>query len=211
VIRCSVLVVAMLVATIAGADTFVARVVTVIDGDTVVVVQGQKKTTVRIAGIDAPEKSQPYGIASRDALAILVLRKDVEVVPRAVDDYGRLIGRVTIGALDVADAQLRRGLAWENSRYHSDKAMLALQAEAQRARRGLWASPNPQPPSAFRKSQGPTAPAPPGDPACGKKRYCSQMKSCEEATFYLRQCRIKTLDQDGDGTPCENLCKAALR
>ncbi len=41
---------------------------------------------------------------------------------------------------------------------------------------------------------------------CGKKRYYSQMVSCDEARFYLTQCRVKTLDKDGDGVPCESLC-----
>lgn len=39
---------------------------------------------------------------------------------------------------------------------------------------------------------------------CGKKVYCSQMKSCEEAMAYLKKCpnQVK-IDGDGDGIPCE--------
>jgi len=32
------------------------------------------------------------------------------------------------------------------------------------------------------------------------------MESCEEARFYLNRCKVKTLDKDGDGVPCEKLC-----
>jgi cold shock CspA family protein len=38
---------------------------------------------------------------------------------------------------------------------------------------------------------------------CEGKRYCSEMTSCEEATFYLRDCPGVNLDGDGDGVPCE--------
>ena len=42
---------------------------------------------------------------------------------------------------------------------------------------------------------------------CGNKRYCKEMTSCEEAKFYLSQCGLSRLDGDGDGVPCEKLCK----
>ena len=43
--------------------------------------------------------------------------------------------------------------------------------------------------------------------SCGGKTTCGQMASCEEATFYLRQCGVKSLDRDGDGIPCTSLCR----
>ena len=42
---------------------------------------------------------------------------------------------------------------------------------------------------------------------CGKKRYCSQMTSCEEAIFYYKVCGLKRLDRDRDGIPCEKICR----
>jgi deoxyribonuclease-1 len=42
---------------------------------------------------------------------------------------------------------------------------------------------------------------------CGAKTTCGQMVSCEEARFYLTQCRVTQLDGDGDGTPCQRLCR----
>ena len=42
---------------------------------------------------------------------------------------------------------------------------------------------------------------------CGNKHKCSQMKSCKEAYFYLEVCGVKRLDRDGDGIPCEKICK----
>ena len=46
----------------------------------------------------------------------------------------------------------------------------------------------------------------PDDSACGNKRHCSEMTSCEEARHYLTKCGIETMDGDGDGVPCEALC-----
>jgi hypothetical protein len=33
------------------------------------------------------------------------------------------------------------------------------------------------------------------------------MGSCEEARFYLERCGLSRLDGDGDGMPCEALCR----
>ena len=193
------------------AETFTAQVISVLDGDTVIVQQARKKTTVRLAGIDAPEKLQAFGPQSRETLAALVLRKTVRVTAKTVDDYGRVVGVLQSGRINVNEEQLRRGMAWEYSHHHSDKALIALQAEAQRARLGLWASANPVPPWDFRKAHAPTRAPDTTASACGKKRYCSQMVTCEEAKFYFTQCHIKTLDKNGDGVPCENLCRPKRR
>jgi endonuclease G, mitochondrial len=42
---------------------------------------------------------------------------------------------------------------------------------------------------------------------CGNKRYCKQMSSCEEAMYHLNNCGVRSLDGDGDGVPCEALCR----
>ena len=193
------------------ADTFIAKVIAVVDGDTVMIQHAGRKSTVRLAGIDAPEKLQMFGQESRNALAARVLHRDVRVITKAIDDYGRTVAIVELDGLNINAEQLRRGMAWEYSHYHRDKSLIALQGEAQRARRGLWADANPVPPWEFRKSHKTTREVPTLNAACGKKHYCSQMTSCAEATFYLTHCRVKTLDKDGDGVPCENLCNAKKR
>lgn len=45
------------------------------------------------------------------------------------------------------------------------------------------------------------------DVTCGSKRRCGQMLSCDEAMAYLTQCGVSSLDRDGDGVPCESLCR----
>lgn len=200
----------------AQGETFMARVIAVPDGDTVTVLHGNRKTSIRLLGIDAPEIKQPWGSESRASLIKLVLRKDVRATTRAVDDYGRVVATLEVGGtpgiplVNVNQEQLRRGMAWADPFHHSDPHWMAMQKQAQQARLGLWHQANPQPPWAYRRGEGRATSEPPqvtpkGN-ACGSKRYCSQMVSCEEARFYLSACGLSRLDRDGNGVPCESLC-----
>lgn len=170
---------------------------------------------IRLAEIDAPEKEQPGGVESKSSLSGMVLKQRVRVQVRAVDKYGRLVAHLAVNGEGVSEQQLRRGMAWEYSSYHRNKAFIALQEEARRARRGLWADTSPMPPWEWRKlhpadprrkPQGLAAPAPVAH-VCGGKHLCAEMCSCEEARFYLTRCGVKSLDGNGDGVPCEDLCR----
>jgi micrococcal nuclease len=206
---------------VTGAETFKASVIAVIDGDTVMVLQGNKKVTIRLANIDAPEKMQAWGSESRAALSKLVLRKVVRVTSRAVDDYGRVVAQLELddgsgrAPINASHEQVRLGMAWADPFHLADQRVMQLQTEAQRSRLGLWNQVNPQPPWAYRRGDGRERSARPNaprvDPGCGTKRYCSQMVSCEEAQYYLAQCQVKSLDKNGDGVPCESLCKPRVR
>ena len=48
-----------------------------------------------------------------------------------------------------------------------------------------------------------TVPHPAQHYHCDGRRYCSQMHSCEEAKFFLKNCPNTEMDGDHDGTPCE--------
>lgn len=197
----------------AHAEEFSARVVAVLDGDTVLVQRGSRNrqpVKVRLASIDAPEKEQAFGMASKQSLSELALKKQVRVSVQATDDYGRLVAHLVADGRSVNEEQVRRGMAWEYSRSRGNQHYLALQNEARQVRRGLWAQSDPMSPQQWRKlhavAQSPQHTPASRDYACGSKRYCSQMVSCDEARFHLTHCKIKVLDQDGDGTPCESLC-----
>ena len=209
------------------AAEFSGKVIAVMDGDTLSVMRDNRPVKVRLAEIDAPEKAQPYGAESQKSLAEMVTGKQIRVTSRAIDDYGRMVAMVSIDELNVNHEQVRRGMAWEYSRFHSNRELMALQREAQQAKRGLWAGKEAIEPSQWRKQHPSTLPAPSAaapssavvpDPAfrpnsghaCSKKR-CSEMTSCEEAMHYLTKCGIKSLDGDADGTPCEQLCAASTQ
>jgi len=206
----------------AQAETFTAKVIVVMDGDTVMVLRDGQKTKIRLANIDAPEKAQPFGKQSRDSLLEMVNKKQVQINSQAVDQYGRLVGLISVDGLNVNEEQVRRGMAWEYSHYHRDETYRALQSEARQAQRGLWGQYNPQAPWEWRKLhpsskpglqdrwRGDSTRAVPimlYDMECGRKHRCSQMTSCDEARFYFTRCGEKALDGNNDGEPCESLCK----
>lgn len=127
-----------------GLGAFSGRVF-VIDGDTIEV--GQSR--VRLFGIDAPETDQYGGRAARSHLIRLAGGRDVRVEPVAVDRYGRIVGRVRLGTLDLSAAMVRDGFAVAMARYHAD--YVHLEAEARAARRGLWGGRGIGDPSAHRR------------------------------------------------------------
>ena len=187
---------------------FTAKIIVVIDGDTVVI-RRHGLVKIRLAEIDAPESAQTFGETSKQSLSGMVLGKQVTVVSQAVDKYGRMVAHLSINGLDVNAEQIRRGMAWEYSNYHSNKALVALQKEAMQAPRGLWAQSNPTPPWVWRKQHpfiDSAHSAPTSGSNCGNKKRCSEMSSCEEARHYFTQCGVKTLDGNGNGVPCERLC-----
>ncbi|MFZ5522971.1 MAG: thermonuclease family protein [Pseudomonadota bacterium] len=201
----------------AHSGQFAARVIAVLDGDTILVMRDSgPPVKVRLADIDAPEKEQPGGIASKKSLSELVLHKQIDVDDRATDAYGRLVAHLTADGKSVNEEQVRRGMAWEYSNYHGNKTYVSLQSEAQQARRGLWAGAEIMEPAQWRKLHAAEAPATTlhakpsvratEDYTCGSKRHCSQIRSCDEAHFYLSHCGVKSLDPNRDGVPCEPLC-----
>ncbi|RDK96877.1 endonuclease YncB(thermonuclease family) [Enterobacillus tribolii] len=122
------------------------KVVKVLDGDTVDVLSKDSmnkmvKTRVRLAGIDAPEKKQPFGQRSRQQLSRLVGGKQVIVVGKQRDRYGRLLGTIMLDGRDINACQVRTGMAWAY-RYKgkaATPAYLAPEAQARASKRGLWA------------------------------------------------------------------------
>jgi endonuclease YncB( thermonuclease family) len=130
---------------------FTARIIAVLDGDTVLVRREGGLVKIRLAEIDAPEKAQTFGETSKRSLSDMVMGKQVRIVSQTMDQYGRMVAHLSINDLDVNAEQIRRGMAWEYSNYHSNKALIALQSEAKQAPRGLWQQDNPMPPWKWRK------------------------------------------------------------
>ncbi|ECP1499001.1 thermonuclease family protein [Salmonella enterica] len=138
---------------LAQAD-FSGRVVRVIDGDTVSVLSGNEMYRVRLNGIDAPESKQAYGQRSKQSLIALAAQKSVLVVSSKQDRYGRYLGTLMNGGLNINAQQVEKGMAWAY-RFHgkaTDINMLALENRARSSGVGLWADPNPVEPWKWRRS-----------------------------------------------------------
>ena len=141
----------------ADIEPYAAHVVGVTDGDTVRVIDAQQhQHKVRLQGIDAPEKSQPYGQRAKASLAELVGQKDVWVDTHKHDRYGREVGRLLVDGHDMDLEQVRRGMAWHYKAYAREQppeqrqSYAEAEAQARDAHRGLWADPDPLPPWEFR-------------------------------------------------------------
>lgn len=131
------------------------KVIRVIDGDTIDVLQDKTPVRIRLANIDAPEKKQAYGRWSTNQLKGLVAAQPVTVTYTQTDRYGRIIGRVfTTNATEASRFMVQSGAAWVYKRYNADRALPDLQREAQAQKRGLWADSNPVPPWKWRHSRG---------------------------------------------------------
>lgn len=132
----------------------VGRVVSVADGDTLTILsEDLKQHKIRLAEIDAPEKSQPFGSNSRKSLADLCAGIQAHASVQTVDRYGRSVARVQCKAVDANAEQVRRGMAWVYDRYVVDRTLYRLQTEARDGRMGLWSDADPQPPWDFRQQK----------------------------------------------------------
>ncbi|EDT5076635.1 thermonuclease family protein [Salmonella enterica subsp. enterica serovar Nottingham] len=127
------------------------RVIRVLDGDTIEVLQDEKPVRIRLANIDAPEKKQAFGRRSTNQLKGLVVAQPVTVTYTQTDRYGRIIGHVfTTNGIEANRWMVQSGAAWVYEHYNTDKALPALQQEAQQQKRGLWADRQPVPPWVWR-------------------------------------------------------------
>lgn len=142
-------------------------VIKVADGDTVTVLDSAYvRHRVRLAGIDAPEKHQAFGMRARNHLESQVLGKEVIVVWNKHDRYGRIIGKVLTGKCtggvcpqtrDAGLDQLHAGLAWHYKQYQRDQttgereSYAAAEKTARAKHEGLWQDASPLPPWDYRR------------------------------------------------------------
>jgi endonuclease YncB( thermonuclease family) len=131
--------------------------VAIADGDTVTLLDISKtQHKIRLAGIDAPEKSQPFGQRSKESLSDLVFNKEVTVETTKLDKYRREIGKVLVDGLDANLEQVKRGLAWHYKQYQQEQSAQdresysQAEVQARGARVGLWKDEQPVAPWEFR-------------------------------------------------------------
>jgi len=186
----------------------------VIDGDTF----RCSGNTVRLIGVDTPESSfnrrvfrqkefgSPREVLRSGAHAKAFVgrlippgtRVKLEFDLERRDRYGRLLAYVWLpdGRM-LNEVVLREGYANlltipPNVKY-TERFRRAYRYAVEN-RRGLW--------KGRRDREDKTT-----DHRCGTKKFCSQMRSCEEALYYFQRCGLRRLDGDGDGVPCERLCR----
>lgn len=127
------------------------QVLSVHDGDTIRVRQGNRIERIRFSCIDAPEISQPLGKASRDNLRSLIAQAGDRVSLKIVDTdrYGRRIAEVFAGGKLLQSEQTSSGMAYVYERYlnncPSAKAVKQAEAHARTERMGVWSGSHEKP------------------------------------------------------------------
>ena len=157
---------------LALAGTLLGKVIKIADGDTLTILDDSgKKHRIRLAGIDAPEKDQPYGDVSMQSLSKLVTGRIVTIEYKKRDRYKRVVGKVLVDPpgkvfcmaldcvkkMDAGLEQIKAGLAWHYKYYQMEQSLAdrSLYPEAEREARiegiGLWKDNEPIPPWEWRK------------------------------------------------------------
>ena len=141
-----------------NASTLQGKVVHIADGDTITVLDANNtQHKIRLQGIDAPEKAQPFGQKSKQSLSQMVYNKQVTVEYQKKDKYGRTLGKVLHNGTDVCLEQIKLGMAWHYKQYKSDQpkedreTYAQAELEARTKNVGIWKDKNPTPPWEFRK------------------------------------------------------------
>lgn len=187
----------------------------VIDGDTLVV---QTVGTVRLIGVDTPETVhprravEPFGPEATQFAKTLVQGKTVRVEydMERRDRYGRALGYVYMDDGTFLNAEIVKqgyGRAYTGHAFKFRDQFRAYERQARAAKRGLWRQAAIAHPAARTKAAAGSSRRSVERVTCVAMPACVEISSCAEAELYLRLCDAKHLDRDGDGIPCEKLCR----
>ena len=110
------------------------------DGDSLAVDCAGVQHELRLYCIDAPELAQrPWGNAARAALLERVDGAALRYETVEEDDYGRLVARVSVAGIDLAEQLVREGAAVVYRRYcPAQAAYYTAERSARAARLGVW-------------------------------------------------------------------------
>ncbi len=202
------LLVALLAALPAQAQIRTGTVLSIGDGDTLRVREGNRTVNVRLACIDAPESSQaPFGAQARQQLqALAPVGSSVELRVKATDRYGRSVAELTRGGRNLNQALVASGVAfvyWQYIAGCDRQTYGRLETEARLKGLGVWGGGGGLTrPWDYRSGQ--RRPSSSSSSPTGRRYTCSQIGSYAQAQVLLRQGH-RYLDGDGDGEACEGL------
>ncbi|MBA3974047.1 MAG: hypothetical protein C0504_07495 [Candidatus Solibacter sp.] len=134
---------------------FSGKVISVVDGDTIEVLDGRTTRRIRLHGVDTPEQGQAFGGRARRRTSELVMGAAVTVRPKGVDQFRRILADVVLADGRILNEVLvSEGLAWWFRRYAPRHRRLeTLEEQARDARKGLWAEAEPTPPWLWRRAR----------------------------------------------------------
>jgi endonuclease YncB( thermonuclease family) len=146
-------------ATHGSASPLHGKVVDVLDGERITIISVVHPLKVKLLGIAAPVKGQPYSDVAAQHLSQLISGKFVGAHCAGLEADGYLRCRVMLDEMDVGEQMVRDGVAWYNKSEASDLseqeriAYLGSEQAARREARGLWKDATPTAPWDFRREQ----------------------------------------------------------
>jgi micrococcal nuclease len=128
------------------AEEFRGRVVGITDGDTITVLHNGRGEKVRLYVIDCPERRQAFGTRARQFTSSLAFGREVRVVVRDKDRYGRTVADVILpDGRNLNHELVKAGFAWWFRKF-APRDIEELEKEAREAKRGLWSDLHAIPP-----------------------------------------------------------------
>ena len=133
------------------------------DGDTFRVSDGNQEIKIRLCGINAPEKDQALGTASRDHLRSLVAQGNGQIIltKTDTDQYGRTIAEAFIPLPDgeaeihINSQMVADGMAYVYPQYIGScpnaAPMRTAESNAKSNSLGVWSNPSSQKPWEYRR------------------------------------------------------------
>lgn len=187
-----------------GQNKFLVTKVT--DGDTVVVNIDGKEKSVRLIGIDAPELKEDLGIEAKNKLKELIENKEVflenDESQEDQDIYGRILRYIFINNELVNQKMIEDGWAKEytyKKAYKNQQEFKTAETQAKEKNLGIWKK-NQEKVKGVNTQQN-------TDFICDCSKTCVQIGNCDEVYYQLQNCECSKRDSDGDGVPCESLCR----
>jgi endonuclease YncB( thermonuclease family) len=129
---------------------YAGTILRVIDGDTFIFQTDEGNLRIRMFGIDAPEKSQEFGLESK-AFLEGYLHKTGILEKKSIDKYGRTLGILFVNGVNINLESVKKGYSWHYAYYYKSEEFAQAQNDARVKRLGLWSDNNPVPPWKYRK------------------------------------------------------------
>jgi endonuclease YncB( thermonuclease family) len=134
-----------------AAEKFSGPVTDITDGDTIKVLSQGETFKIRLAGIDAPERRQPYSDRAKRFASQLAIGQVVTVHYSQRDRWGRILGEVVLpDGRSLNQEMVRAGLAWHYKKGSKDRELARLERRARAQHLGLWRDRKPEAPWEYR-------------------------------------------------------------
>jgi endonuclease YncB( thermonuclease family) len=131
---------------------FMAKVVTVHEGDRLTIYHNGRSEMIYLKNVDCPEPKQPYGKQARRAAAAYIGGREIVVRGLQQDRQGRRRAEVLLlDGRNVEEELIKEGLAWARPETAGGRRLGEIEELARAERKGLWSEPNPVPPWKWRQ------------------------------------------------------------